>query len=182
MNIILFGPPGSGKSTYSDMLSSDLNMTHISMGGLLREISKEESDLGKNIKATLDKGDLVSDELVLEVFEKKINNIDGDVIIDGLPRTLNEAKKMEDVINVDAVISLKFPRDLLKKRLLERGRDDDTKETIKNRFSIYDNKSKKALEFYKDNSYKIIEVSFNDETPEEIVKFIEKKLKEENLM
>ncbi len=99
--LILLGAPGSGKGTQSALLSERKNYKHLSTGDLLRSISKEDSDLGKKIRLILESGELVSDEFIIEVISNKLNklsNIDN-VILDGFPRTLNQAVFLDDLIN-----------------------------------------------------------------------------------
>ena len=99
--LILLGAPGSGKGTQSALLSKHKNYNHLSTGDLLRSISKEESELGKKIKSILESGELVSDEFIIEVISNKLNKLasQDNVILDGFPRTLNQAIFLDDLIS-----------------------------------------------------------------------------------
>lgn len=107
MNIILLGSPGVGKGTYAEVLAEKLEIPHISTGDLLREIANEDSELGKQVKEIIDKGDLVSDELVLEILKKRLKKEDCNkgFILDGYPRNLKQAEDLKKIAKVDKVIN-----------------------------------------------------------------------------
>lgn len=107
MNIILLGSPGVGKGTYAEVLAEKLEIPHISTGDLLREIANEDSELGKQVKEIIDKGDLVSDELVLEILKKRLKKEDCEkgFILDGYPRNLKQAEDLKKTVKVDKVIN-----------------------------------------------------------------------------
>lgn len=120
--IIFLGPPGSGKGTYSSRISPKLDIPHISTGDLLRKEVKNESDLGKEAKEYMDKGDLVPDELVIKILKKRIEEDDCEkgFILDGFPRTLNQAKELEKITDIDVVINLQLSGEIIVKKLAGR--------------------------------------------------------------
>ena len=127
MNIILFGPPGAGKGTQSDNLVKDFNLYKISTGDLLREEVKKESKLGIKIKSILNKGVLVSDNIINDLIENILSNKDyfNRLIFDGYPRNINQAKHLDSLINkydqkISYVLSLKVDKDVIIKRIIGR--------------------------------------------------------------
>ena len=127
MNIILFGPPGAGKGTQSDNLVKDFNLYKISTGDLLREEVKKESKLGIKIKSILNKGVLVSDNIINDLIENILSNKDyfNRLIFDGYPRNINQVKHLDSLINkydqkISYVLSLKVDKDVIIKRIIGR--------------------------------------------------------------
>jgi len=119
MNLLIFGSPGSGKGTYASRLAPKFDIVKISTGDLLRDIAKEHSPLGKRVAAIQKSGELVPDEITNEVLKKRILQADAKkgIILDGYPRTLDQANFLEKIIKIDAVINLKVPDDVIVKRL-----------------------------------------------------------------
>jgi len=160
LNIALFGPPGAGKGTQSALLVERYKLAYISTGDLLRHEISEDSELGKKAKDIIDRGELVSDELVVQLIEKRIimsAGING-ILFDGFPRTLVQAYILEGLLlklntSLACMLSLEVPREELITRLLERGkssgRSDDTAEVIEHRLEEYLNKTMPVAEFYK---------------------------------
>ena len=127
MNIILFGPPGAGKGTQGENLSKNYNLHKISTGDLLREEIEKKTDLGKKIKSIIDKGSLVSDEIINNLIENILSNKKyfDRLIFDGYPRTLTQAKNLDLLIqknkqNVSCVLSLNVKKENVIKRILGR--------------------------------------------------------------
>ncbi|MBP6952428.1 MAG: adenylate kinase [Alphaproteobacteria bacterium] len=126
MNVILFGPPGAGKGTQARLLQEHYHLALISTGDILREEIKKETLLGLQIKETMDSGKFPSDEIILKIFRERLQKFkDQGVILDGLPRTLNQAQKIDESfehfgLQVDAVIQLVVEDDELIKRLSSR--------------------------------------------------------------
>lgn len=161
LNIALFGPPGAGKGTQSKLLVEKYNLTYISTGDILRQEIAEKSPLGLQAKSIIERGDLVSDEIIVQILENKINkNIHSNgILFDGFPRTVVQAYILEGLLlklgtSLTCMLSLEVPRDELMQRMLKRakveGRSDDTREIIENRFKEYDNKTIPVAEFYKE--------------------------------
>ena len=127
MNIILFGPPGSGKGTQADKIIKNFNLYKVSTGDLLRVEMKKNTDLGKEIKTKIDRGSLVSDDIINNLIVKilsNMKNING-LIFDGYPRNLNQAKNLDILIKkhnkkISCVISLDVDKETVKKRILGR--------------------------------------------------------------
>ena len=159
LNIVLFGPPGSGKGTQSEKIIKKYGLVHISTGDLLREEVASETDLGKKAKAIMDKGELVSDKIVIAMIRKKLKeHQEGPgFIFDGFPRTVDQARELRKALtdydeHVGVMISLEVPREELVKRLLNRGketgRSDDNLETINKRIDVYDRQTKPVTYYY----------------------------------
>lgn len=159
LNIVLFGPPGSGKGTQSEKIIEKYKFVHISTGDLLREEVASQTDLGIQAKAIMDKGELVSDEIVIGMIRKKVeeNKSGSGFIFDGFPRTVEQARELRNVLTdvneeVTVMISLEVPRDELVKRLMKRGketgRSDDNMETINNRIDVYNKQTLPVAYYY----------------------------------
>ncbi len=165
LNIALFGPPGAGKGTQSKKLLEKYNLTYISTGDMLRSEIADGSDLGLEAKSVIEKGGLVSDELIVKIIEKKIKtdtNSRG-ILFDGFPRTTVQAYILEGLLlklnsKLNCMVSLEAPDKELIDRLLLRakksGRSDDTLEVITVRLQEYNEKTKPGADFYdKKNKY-----------------------------
>lgn len=164
LNIVLFGPPGSGKGTQSEKIIKKYGLVHISTGDLLREEVAARTELGMQAKEIMDKGELVSDEIVIGMIRKKIEEHQNGAgfIFDGFPRTVEQARELRKALTdyderVSVMISLEVPREELVKRLLKRGketgRSDDNMETINNRIDVY-NRQTIPVTYYYDKMHK----------------------------
>ncbi len=159
LNIVLFGPPGSGKGTQAEKLIEKYNLMHISTGDLLRSEVTAQTDLGMQAKAIMDKGELVSDEIVIEMIKNKLTEHKGapGFIFDGFPRTVEQARELRNALvdvgtKVNMVISLQVERDELMTRLVKRGeetgRSDDNEKTISNRIDVYERQTIPVTYYY----------------------------------
>ena len=123
-NIILFGPPGAGKGTFSGQIKKVLpNIAHISTGDIFRENLKNETPIGLKAKQYMDKGELVPDNVVIEMVRDRLNKDDvknEGFILDGFPRTLPQAKSLSEITNIDLFLLLEVNRDVITKRILGR--------------------------------------------------------------
>ncbi|MFP4170018.1 MAG: adenylate kinase [Methanomassiliicoccales archaeon] len=120
LKIVLLGPPGSGKGTQAERLTRELGLAHISTGDLLREAVKSGSELGSKAKSYMDAGELVPDDLVIEMVGEKIRGLDDGYVLDGFPRNLEQARDLERITEVDAVVDLRVDEEELVDRLSKR--------------------------------------------------------------
>ena len=122
MKAIIFGAPGSGKGTYASRLQTKLGVEVISMGDIFRELMNEESDLGREVKHYVENGLLVPDEIVVEVLKKRLSTIPAEkgYILDGFPRTLEQAKTFETIAKLDVILLLLVPDWMIIERLSSR--------------------------------------------------------------
>lgn len=121
MILIMFGPPGSGKGTYASRLKPILNVEHISTGDFFRDEIKKETELGKKVQAYIVRGELVPDDIVIEVTKNLINDPNSHgYLLDGVIRTITQAKAFEKVAKIDGVIKLNVPDEIIIKRLSAR--------------------------------------------------------------
>ena len=160
-NLILFGPPGSGKGTQSDKLVEKFGWIHLSTGDLLRKEIANETQLGLEAKAFMDKGQLVPDEVVVGMIDSCLEHHKdaAGFLFDGFPRTAAQADALDKLLNlkkteISLVLALDVTEEELIKRLLNRGktsgRSDDTNETvIHQRFAVYKNETAPIAEHYK---------------------------------
>ena len=159
-NLILFGPPGAGKGTQAIKIAEKYGWKHVSTGDILRSEVSQGTPLGLKVKAVMEAGHLVSDELLIEIMESVFRKDDnaGGFVLDGFPRTLKQARELDMMLTklrtkVSLVLSLDVDEDELVKRLLKRaqdqGRKDDTEEVIKNRLVQYHQHTKPLVDYYK---------------------------------
>lgn len=122
MKAIIFGPPGSGKGTYASRLQDKLGVNVVAMGDIFREILKEETPIGKKVKGFVEKGLLVPDNVVIEVLKQRLAKVSAKkgFILDGFPRTIEQAKALNGVSNIDVVIQLTVPDWIIIERLSTR--------------------------------------------------------------
>lgn len=180
-NIVIFGAPGSGKGTQSDLLIRKYGLGHISTGDVLRNEIKNETELGKTAKAYIDKGQLIPDELMVNILASVYDSFGKEhegVIFDGFPRTIPQAEALKKMLDerghkIAAMIELDVPENELMVRLVKRGkesgRSDDNEETIKKRLAVYNTQTAPLIDWYKAEglhhyvkSYGELEVIFAD--------------------
>lgn len=177
LNIIIFGPPGSGKGTQSAKIVEKYNLVHLSTGDLMREEIAKDTPLGREVKKFIDKGMLVPDEIIMrELYEKASEHLDSSgLIFDGFPRTIIQAEMLDQMLNkhgipIDVVLSVDVSEEELFKRLMGRaedsGRSDDTADIIWQRIDVYKEQTFPLIDFYKKQG-KI--VSINGMSPVEKV-------------
>ena len=168
MNIIIFGPPGAGKGTQAKYLVNKLNSFQVSTGDMLREEIKKNTTIGKNIINNMNEGKFVDDEIVNKLLENVIfdPNKMNKLIFDGYPRTINQAKNLDNLLNksnqkIDFIFFLNVKKDSIIKRIEKRKvlekRSDDDSETILKRYDTYMDVTKPVLDFYskKENYHEI---------------------------
>jgi adenylate kinase len=160
MFMMLIGPPGSGKGTQSERLVKDFVIPHLSTGMILREAKKAATPVAKQIAECIDRGQLVDDQLIMQLVEQRLAQADcrQGCLFDGVPRTLNQARQLDELLQrrnaaLEDVIVLNVPRAELVRRLTGRsgieGRADDTPDTINLRMEVYDKQTAPLIELYR---------------------------------
>ena len=163
MNLVIFGPPGAGKGTQSNIIVKKYKMHQLSTGELLRNEVKNNTELGKKIDSTINLGNLVSDEIVSNLIEKYIadKNYNNKLIFDGYPRNLEQAKNLNNILKkydqkINIALKLSVSLDTIKKRILERKnlekRADDNEAIALKRYKNYENSIKPVINFYKQSN------------------------------
>ena len=160
-NIVIFGAPGSGKGTQSDLMIEHYGLEHISTGDVLRNEIKKGTELGKTAQGFIDKGQLIPDDLMVSILANVYDSFGRShkgVIFDGFPRTIPQAEALKQMLDergdkIAAMIELDVPEDELMTRLIKRGKDsgraDDNEETIKKRLVVYHTQTQPLIEWYK---------------------------------
>jgi adenylate kinase len=160
LNIVLFGPPGAGKGTQAVKLLEKYQLVHLSTGDILRSELKAETELGKEAKKFMDKGELVPDKVVIGMIEGKIDsNLKAKgFIFDGFPRTNAQANALDEMLSkkdapITIMLALEVEKDELIKRLVLRGKesgrvDDQDQSIIENRIKVYNNETTPVKDFY----------------------------------
>ena len=175
--LIMIGGPGSGKSTYSEILKRKLNIPHIYTGDMMRELAKTNTPDGKKVKDLLSKGQFAPLSIVINAVKDRLNKPDAQkgYIFDGFPRNVEQAERMEEEnIEYDYVINLEVSEDEIIRRLTARGREDDKPEIIKQRLKVYEKETRPLLNYYKNE---IINIKAEGGEPEEIAAKIIEKIK-----
>lgn len=168
-NIIVFGPPGVGKGTQSFLISQQLNLYHLSTGDVLRAEIQKSSELGLRARKIVESGNLVSDEIMIEIVKEalKSNLKDKDgFILDGFPRTIVQAQALDKIfnelsINNIVIVHLIVDRNEIIKRLINRARPDDTIEVISKRLDIYESETKPIIDYYTATKRTIFKIDGN---------------------
>lgn len=161
--LLLIGPPGAGKGTQAELLCRALGIPHISTGAMLRDHVARDTDLGKQAKAIMDAGDLVSDEIVVGMVEERLAAPDAacGFLLDGFPRSRPQAEALDRVAGrdaLDAVVLIEVPEAELVNRALARGRSDDTAETVANRFAVYRGQTEPLISYYRESGRPVVSV------------------------
>lgn len=160
INIVLFGKPGAGKGTQAEFLKEKYNLTHLSTGDIFRYNIKNNTELGQLAKTFMDKGDLVPDEVTIQMLQSEVdkNPQSAGFLFDGFPRTLAQAAALDVFLesknqSVTATVALEADDNILVARLLERGKtsgrpDDQNEEKIRNRYDEYNQKTAPLMHYY----------------------------------
>ena len=160
LNIVIFGAPGSGKGTQSERIVEKYGINHISTGDVLRAEIKNGTELGKTAKGYIDQGQLIPDELMIDILASVFDSFEDSkgVIFDGFPRTIAQAEALKKMLaergqDVSVMVDLEVPEDELMVRLIKRGKDsgraDDNEETIKKRLHVYHSQTAPLIDWYK---------------------------------
>jgi adenylate kinase len=163
MNIILLGPPGAGKGTQSDLLVNGRGLVQLSTGDMLRAAVAAKSEVGIRAQAIMDRGDLVSDDVVIDIISDRLDDDDtkAGVIFDGFPRTVAQAEALDKLLSskglsLDAVIELSVDEDALVSRIVNRAgessdaRADDNVEILRNRLVVYKEQTAPIIPYYRE--------------------------------
>jgi adenylate kinase len=160
VNLLLLGPQGSGKGTQAKLIADAYDVPHVSTGEMLRDAIARQDDLGRRVQPIVDSGQLVPDELMVELVRYRLGQSDaaGGFVLDGFPRTLRQAEALDAVLHelghdLDLVLELQVPETVSINRLLERaeaeGRADDTPEAIRTRLALHSRNSVPLSEHYR---------------------------------
>ncbi|OLR90621.1 adenylate kinase [Actinokineospora bangkokensis] len=165
--VVLVGPPGAGKGTQAAALSSQLGVPHISTGDLFRAHIANNTELGRQVKAIMDAGGLVPDEVTNEMVRDRLGAEDarGGFLLDGFPRNTGQADFLarELGVELDAVVEFRIDEDVVVERLLGRGRADDTEDVIRHRLEVYRKETAPLLDHYADQLITVDAVGAVDE-------------------
>lgn len=197
MKIVLLGAPGAGKGTHATKLKEEYNIPHISTGDIFRANIKQGTVLGKQAKSYIDKGELVPDELVIDLVKDRLSQADCQkgFILDGFPRTIHQAEALSAFVDIDAAVNFILNDDVIISRVSGRRmcvcgetynlallngattcakcgkelyqRDDDKEETIKNRLTVYYKETAPLIGYYRDNG-KLLDLDCNDKTIDKV--------------
>ncbi len=158
VNLVIFGRQGSGKGTQCAMITTELGSIHISTGDMLRAAVEQGTEFGLQAKAIMDRGELVSDEVISGIVAERLTQSDvtqNGFLLDGYPRTLTQAESFVGILNdlgltLDLALNLDVPIDEVTTRMLSRGRADDTEEAIARRLDLYEKETAPLFEFFLD--------------------------------
>ena len=185
----MLGPQGSGKGTQAKRIKAMYGIPHIASGDMIREMKELPTELGRELKAVYDRGDLVSDELMIRLIKDRLSRGDtlGGFILDGFPRTMPQAEALDGLLRelgreLDIVFDLQVAdRDVLLQRMLRRaaeeGRSDDTPEAMKRRLELYERETSPLVEYYRSTRANVVGLHA-ERTPDEVFREIEDALAE----
>lgn len=162
MRLLFIGPPGAGKGTQAARVAGRLGIPHVSTGEMFRHHVDGDTELGRQVRAIMEAGDYVPDEITVAMLEERIAEPDAadGYILDGFPRTLAQVEALDGLIGedgLDRVVLFVVDEDALTERMLVRGRDDDTEDTIRNRFKVYHEQTEPLVSLYRDR-HVVVEV------------------------
>jgi adenylate kinase len=156
MRVLLIGPPASGKGTQAGVIARHFGIVHLSSGDLLRQQIADRTPVGEAARASVDRGDLVPDDVVLEIVRGPIEEASrhGGYVLDGYPRTAEQAAAAQQAIDgawIEVALLLEVPRELLVERMLRRGRtggrSDDTEEVLRHRIDVFERQTPPLLDY-----------------------------------
>ncbi|HET7353064.1 MAG TPA: adenylate kinase [Gaiellaceae bacterium] len=187
MNILVLGPQGSGKGTQAKRIKSVYGIPHIATGDMLREMRELDTPVARELRAVLDRGDLVNDELMIDLIRERLSRGDtvGGFVLDGFPRTMAQAEALDELLrelgrDLDIVFDLQVPkREMLLERLLRRaaeeGRPDDTPEVIERRLELYESETAPLVDYYRTHQANVVGIHA-DRSVDEVFHEIERSL------
>lgn len=153
MHVIILGAPGSGKGTQSIEIMQHFSLKHLSTGDMLRAEIAAGSALGLAAKAVMDAGNLVNDDIIIDMVKNQVQSHASGVLFDGFPRTKAQAEALDAMLKelgseIAHVIQLDVADEEIIKRMLARGREDDNEETIRNRLAVYNEQTAPLIDYY----------------------------------
>lgn len=184
MNILVLGPQGCGKGTQAQRIKAVYGIPHIATGDMIREMKELPTEVGRELKAVYDRGDLVSDDLMIRLIRDRLSRGDtvAGFVLDGFPRTMAQAEALDEVLGelgreLDVVFDFRVPdRAVLMERLLRRaeleGRSDDTPEVIQRRLELYDQNTAPLIEYYRSTRVNVVGLHA-DRTIDEVFREVE---------
>jgi adenylate kinase len=187
MNILVLGPQGSGKGTQAKRIKAMYGIPHIATGDMLREMRELDTPVARELRAVLDRGDLVDDELMIELIRDRLSRGDtvGGFVLDGFPRTMAQAEALDELLRelgreLDIVFDLQVPkREMLLERLLRRaaeeGRADDTPEVIGRRLELYESETAPLVDYYRTRQANVVGIHA-DRSVDEVFHEVERSL------
>jgi adenylate kinase len=174
--VVLVGPPGAGKGTQAATLSDKLGVPHISTGELFRQHIDADTEVGRTVKGILDSGQLVPDELTIDLVRDRLAESDTQdgFMLDGFPRNVRQADLLSKILSerdekLDAVVELQVDENVLVDRLLSRGRTDDTEDVVRHRQQVYRSETEPLLDYYRDLLVTVDGVGEIDEVTDRIL-------------
>jgi adenylate kinase len=185
----VLGPQGSGKGTQAKRIKAMYGLPHIATGDMIREMMVRDTELGQQLREVYDRGDLVSDEQMIELIRDRLSRRDtvAGFVLDGFPRTMAQAEALDELLrelgrNLDVVFDFQVPdRDVLLERMLRRaaeeGRSDDTPEAITRRLELYERETAPLIDYYRSTRGNVVGVHA-DRSIEEVFHEIEQSLDE----
>ena len=187
MNILVLGPQGSGKGTQAQRIKAMYGIPHIATGDMIREMKELPTPAGREVKEVYDRGDLVSDDLMIRLIRDRLSRGDtlGGFVLDGFPRTMAQAEALDALLRdlgreLDVVFEFQLDdRDELVRRMLQRaeeeGRADDTPEAIQRRLELYDRETAPLVEYYRTTRGNVVGIHA-DRTVDEVFDEIRRSL------
>ena len=187
MNILVLGPQGSSKGTQAKRIKAMYGIPHIATGDMLREMRELDTPVARELRAVLDRGDLVDDELMIELIRDRLARGDtvGGFVLDGFPRTMAQAEALDELLRelgreLDIVFDLQVPkREMLLERLLRRaaeeGRADDTPEVIGRRLELYESETAPLVDYYRTHQANVVGIHA-DRSVDEVFHEVEQSL------
>lgn len=163
MKLLIFGPPGCGKGTLSSFITQKTHIAHISVGEMIREHIKAHDSIGELAESTVNKGKLIPSEITNELVKERLSQDDAihSFLLDGYPRDMTQASFLIDITPITGIILMTIDDDLIMKRLLARGRADDSEKTIKDRIILYKETTKPVLDYLKKHDIPVLEIDGN---------------------
>ncbi len=191
LNVLVLGPQGSGKGTQAKKIASTYGIPHVATGDMIREMKERPTELGGELRAIYNRGDLVSDELMIRLIRDRLDR--GDTlpgfVLDGFPRTMVQAEALDDLLDelgrtLDVVFDLQVPNrqqllDRLLKRAAEENRSDDTPEAIAHRLEVYDRETAPLIEYYRTTRGNVVGIHA-DRSIEEVFREVSEALDQAN--